>query len=81
MELNTKLFAIAIAVTSMALAPSLILYQPADAAKHCTDYGKSKAWVAGCRQGWADHDSCKPYNPGTADAKGYAFGWKKGSCK
>jgi hypothetical protein len=81
MEITPKLFAIAIAVTSMALAPSLIIYQAADAVKHCTDYGESKAWVEGCKQGWSDHDNCFHYNPGTGEvAKGYKVGWSKGSC-
>ncbi len=81
MEITTKLFAIAIAVTSMVLAPSLIIYQAADAVKHCTDYGKSKAWVEGCKQGWWDHNHCMHYDPGTGEvAKGYKVGWSKGSC-
>lgn len=82
MEFNAKLFAIAIAITSIALAPSLIIYQPADAAKHCTDYsGKSEAWIDGCKQGWWDHDHCYQYSPGTGQyASGYKVGWSKGSC-
>ncbi len=81
MEITTKLFAIAIAITTMALAPSLIIYQSADAAKHCTDYGKSNTWVNGCQQGWWDHDHCYQYSPGTGEyASGYKVGWSKGSC-
>ena len=84
MEFHTKLFTIAIAITSMALAPSLIIYQPVDATKHCTDYGKSKNWVAGCQQGWWDHNHCNPYDPdGESNDfyNGYKVGWNKGECK
>ncbi|HEU5121074.1 MAG TPA: hypothetical protein VFT71_08800 [Candidatus Nitrosocosmicus sp.] len=83
MEIITKLFVIAIAVTAMSLDPSLIIYQSADAEKHCTDYGKSQNWVNGCRQGWSDHDNCYPYNPdGESNDfyNGYKVGWSKGHC-
>ncbi len=82
MEINTKLFAIAIAVTSMALAPSLIIYQPADAVKLCRDYAKSNNWIAGCMDGWYDHDHCLAYKGGGSGdySRGYAIGWEKGSC-
>ena len=83
MEINTKLFAIAIAVTSLALAPSIIAINPADAVTHCRDYsGKSNNWIAGCMDGWYDHDHCLAYKGGSSGdySKGYAVGWAKGSC-
>ncbi|MDN5847016.1 MAG: hypothetical protein L0H53_12165 [Candidatus Nitrosocosmicus sp.] len=73
-------------VTSMALAPSLIVYKSAEATEHCTSYkGKSSEWVAGCKQGWSDHDNCYKYDPNKGETtdwvNGYKVGWKKGSCK
>ena len=52
MEITTKLCAIVIAVTSLALAPSLIVINSADAATHyCTDHkGKSQNWINGCKK-------------------------------
>lgn len=81
-----KLLVIALAVTSMALAPSLIVNKSADAANHyCIDYkGKSQNWINGCQQGWWDHNRCNPYFPdGESNAfySGYKVGWMKGSCK
>jgi len=82
MDTKISLLAITIAVASMALSP-LIMNQPVNAASHyCADEkGKSNAWIEGCKAGWADHDNCKSYNPGTGEvAKGYKVGWSKGSC-
>ena len=79
-----KLCAIVIAVTSLALAPSLIAISPAEATSHyCRDQkGKSQNWINGCQQGWWDHNHCWGYNPGSGDyAKGYKIGWIKGQCK
>ena len=85
MEFNTKLFAIAIAVTSLALAPSLIAINTADANSHwCRDQkGKSQDWISGCQRGWADHNECSSYDPEEPGAylSGYKAGWKHGSCK
>jgi hypothetical protein len=87
MEITIKLLVIALAVTSMALAPSLIINKSADASNHyCTEYkGKSQDWIDGCKQGWFDHDHCYEYNPGDGktDAfwNGYYAGWNKGHCK
>ena len=60
MKIATKLCAIVIAVASLALAPSLIVINSADAAtSYCSDQkGKSQNWINGCRQGWSDHDHC-----------------------
>lgn len=82
MEITTKMIVIVIAITSMALSPSLMFPpQSVDANTYC-DNGKSESWVEGCKQGWYDHDHCKKYNPWKGDyASGYKVGWKKGSCK
>ena len=86
MEITTKLCAIVIAVTSLALAPSLIVINSADAAtSYCSDQkGKSQNWINGCQNGWYDHNHCYPYDPdGESNAfySGYKVGWKKGHCK
>ncbi len=76
------MFAIILATASLALAPSLLNTESANAAYYCSDEnGKSKAWIEGCKQGWYDHNHCLAYNPGTGEvAKGYKVGWSKGSC-
>jgi hypothetical protein len=84
MQITTKLLAITIAVASLALAPSLIAINPADASSHyCRDQkGKSGDWIFGCQNGWWDHNHCQDYNPESGQyASGYKVGWKKGSCK
>ena len=86
MKIATKLCAIVIAVASLALAPSLIVINSADAAtSYCSDQKvKSQNWINGCRQGWSDHDHCYKYDPdgeSNAFASGYKVGWKKGHCK
>lgn len=85
MDTNSKLFAIAIAVTSLAMAPSLFNINAADAQSHwCESQSKNQDWVNGCKQGWSDHDNCYKYDPdGEENAfnVGYKVGWKKGSCK
>ena len=83
MDFRLGIIAITMVVTSLALAPSVILHQSAEANHYCTDYkGKSKSWVEGCKAGWYDHDLCWVFSPGTGDyAKGYAVGWDKGSCR
>lgn len=85
MKITMELCAIVIAVTSLALAPSLIAISPADASSHyCRDQkGKSQSWIDGCQQGWFDHDQCGPYSPEEPGAyvSGYKVGWKHGSCK
>jgi len=76
------MFAIILATASLALAPSLLNIESANAAYYCSDEKvKSKAWIEGCKQGWYDHNHCLAYNPGTGEvAKGYKVGWSKGSC-
>jgi hypothetical protein len=86
MEITIKLLVIALAVTSMALAPSLIINKSADAASHsCEDTkGKSKDWIEGCKRGWYDHDHCYGADPDDGKSQeyysGYFAGWKKGHC-
>ncbi|HYF99671.1 MAG TPA: hypothetical protein VD815_06235 [Candidatus Saccharimonadales bacterium] len=87
MQFTIKLLIIALAVTSMSLAPSLLINKSADAASHyCTEYkGKSQAWIDGCKQGWSDHDHCLGFDPGDGKSNdywnGYNTGWDKGHCK
>lgn len=83
MDFRLGMMAIVMVVTSLTLAPTLVMNQSAEANHYCTDYkGKSKDWIEGCKQGWYDHDHCWGYSPGSGDyAKGYAVGWDKGSCK
>lgn len=82
MDNKIRLLVITIVVASMAMLP-VIVNQSANAVTKCeNESGKSHAWIEGCKQGWADHDHCKSYNPGTGEvAKGYSAGWSKGSCK
>jgi hypothetical protein len=86
MRITIKMLVIAIAVASLALAPSLIVINSADATTHyCRDYrGMSLNWINGCQQGWWDHNHCYPYSPDGESNDfyyGYKVGWKKGSCK
>lgn len=87
MDTNIKIFLIALVVTSLTLAPSLIFNNSVDAAAphYCTDYkGKSQNWINGCQEGWWDHNHCNSYNPdgqSTAFYSGYKTGWNKGDCK
>jgi hypothetical protein len=85
MNVRISILVIALGVVPLAIAPTLIISQPADAASHwCENQGKSVNWANGCKQGWSDHDHCYPYDPdGESNAfyTGYKVGWKKGSCK
>ncbi len=84
MEITMKLLVIAVAVISMALAPSLVMINSVDASTHyCRDYpGKSQNWINGCQQGWWDHNHCQDYSSGSGQyAQGYNVGWSKGHCK
>jgi hypothetical protein len=85
MNARTGILVIALGIVPLALAPTLIVGQPVDAATHwCQNQGKSVNWVNGCKNGWYDHDHCYPYDPdGESNAfyTGYKVGWKKGSCK
>jgi len=85
MKNTTKLVAIAIAVTSLAMAPSLFNINSAVAASGwCEQQYKSGDLIQMCKQGWYDHDHCKKYYP-LADTKqevaAYKKGWNHGSCK
>jgi hypothetical protein len=82
MDSKISSLVIALAVTSMALTP-LILIQNADAASFscAAQKGKSNAWIQGCKGGWFDHDHCYAYSHYSGDfGKGYKVGWSHGSC-
>jgi hypothetical protein len=89
MNARTGILVIALEVVSLALAPTLIINQSADAQSlsskgWCESQGKSINWVNGCKNGWYDHDHCWSYDPdGESNAfyNGYKIGWKKGHCK
>ena len=83
MDTSIKILTIALVAISIGVAPSLLFNKSVYAAYYCTDeIGKSNAWIAGCKQGWWDHDHCWGYSPGSGDyAKGYSVGWSKGHCK
>ncbi len=85
MDFRLGMMAIVMVVTSLTLAPTLVMTQSAEANHYCTDYkGKSKDLIEVCQQGWYDHDHCKKYYP-MADTKqevaAYKKGWNHGSCK
>ena len=84
MDNKSKLFAIAVAVTSLAMAPSLFNINSASAATWCEQQVKGSDLISYCKQGWYDHDHCKKYAP-QADSKeeaaAYKKGWDHGSCK
>jgi hypothetical protein len=86
MKITTKLIAIAIAVTSLAFAPSIVNIQPVEAASHWCEqqYKGDPDLTQMCQQGWYDHDHCKKYNPAAdskQEASAYKKGWNHGSCK
>lgn len=83
MNNSLRVLVIAIAVTSMALTPVLLIQNVSAATHNCADYTqKSSAWIQGCKNGWYDHDHCYSYSGGTGQyGQGYAVGWDKGSCK
>ena len=86
MDTKSKLFAIAVAVTSLAMAPSLfnININSASAATWCEQQEKGSDLIEYCKRGWSDHDHCKKYES-LADSKqeeaAYKKGWDHGSCK
>jgi hypothetical protein len=85
MDTNSKLFAIAVAVTSLAMAPSLFNINSASAVSHwCEEQYKSGDLIQMCQQGWYDHDHCKKYEPladTNQEVAAYKKGWDHGSCK
>ena len=84
MDTKSKLFAIAIAVTSLVMAPSLFNTNSASAATWCEQQVKGSDLIEYCKRGWSDHDHCKKYES-LADTKqeeaAYKKGWDHGSCK
>ena len=86
-----KILIIVFAIASVALVPSLMSNQNANAGfDHCKERqsdSESEAWLKGCTQGMDDHDRCKEYKPVTPDPrdasdyeKGYRVGWNLGRC-
>jgi hypothetical protein len=84
MDTKSKLFAIAVAVTSLAMAPSLFNINSASAVTWCEQQVKGSDLIEYCKRGWYDHDHCNKYAP-QADSKeegaAYKKGWDHGSCK
>ena len=85
MDTKSKLFMMAISVSSLVMAPSLFNINAAYAVSNwCEQQGMSNNWINGCKVGWSDHDKCQKYNP-IGDTKeevaGYKAGWNHGSCK
>lgn len=85
---KVKILIIVSAIASVALVPSLMSNQHANASNTgwCNQQGgKSEAWVDGCVTGWADHDHCKKYKPDHGNPpdykRGYKVGWDRGHCK
>ena len=61
MDTKSKLFAIAVAVTSLAMTPSLFNFNTASAATWCEQQEKGSDLIEYCKRGWSDHDHCKKY--------------------
>ena len=91
MNLRLQITVIALVVTTMALAPSLVMNQSAEGASHvikCEDQKQSSLlghnynnWVDGCKDGWYNWNVCglgpNPKDSGPY-AEGYKAGWQKG---
>ena len=87
MDYRLQITMVALVITTIALAPSLISSQLAQAQTtkkiiKCEDEkGKSHTWITGCKDGWYNWGVC-----GVGPEKGatgqynewYAAGWKKG---
>jgi hypothetical protein len=62
MNSRLQIAIIALVVTTMALAPSLVMNQSAEAASHKTkceaEKRKSESWINGCKEGWFNWDNC-----------------------
>ena len=83
MHFRMQVAIIAFAVSTIAIAPTLISSQPALAISKCEDdKGKSHSWYTGCRDGWYEWDVCGIYAaakpPVSQYDRGYEVGWKKG---
>jgi hypothetical protein len=88
-NLRLQITIVALVVTTMALAPSLVMNQSAEAAsvEKCKDPKKSTLlghnynnYLDGCKDGWFNWDDCgngpNPKDKGPY-AEGYKDGWKK----
>ena len=82
MNIRLQIAIIALVVTTMALAPSLVMNQSAEAKViKCEDEkGKDEHWIKGCSDGWFNWDKCGTNYPHGSDMfyEGYQAGWKKG---
>jgi hypothetical protein len=88
MNYRLQITIVALLVTTIALAPSLISSQLAQAQTtktmpiKCEDeQGKSHTWITGCKDGWYNWGVCGvgPTQGATGQYdQGYAAGWKKG---
>ena len=88
MNYRLQITIVALVVTTIVLAPSLISSQLTQAQTtrtmpiKCEDErGKSHTWISGCKDGWYTWNVCglgpTPGATGQYD-QGYAAGWKKG---
>ena len=84
MNSRLQMAIIALVVTTMALAPSLVMNQSSEAASHIikceNEKGKSAGWKKGCQDGWMNWDNCGTNYPHNSKVfyEGYQAGWKKG---
>ena len=83
MHFRMQVAIIAFAVSTIAIAPTLISSQPALAISKCEDdKGMSNSWYTGCKDGWYEWDVCGVYAaakpPVSQYDRGYEVGWKKG---
>ena len=84
MNSRLQIAIIALVVTTVALAPSLVMNQSAEAASHTTkceaEKGKSESWIKGCKDGWFNWDKCGTNYPHNSKEfyEGYKAGWKLG---
>ena len=74
---------LSLVVTTMALDPSLVINQSAEAASHVikceNEKGKTHQWINGCKDGWYNWDLCGVGPDGTGQyVEGYKDGWEKG---
>ena len=78
MNYTLQITIVALVVTTMALAPSLIMNQSAEAASHvkCEDEkGKSHTWISGCKDGGEYWKDVCGLGPTEGDKGQYAEGY------
>ena len=94
MDTRTKLSLIVLAVVSITLFPTLLIYKSANAVDSstqsttqtkgwCESQGKSADWAKGCKQGWYQKDHCYGGDPPDGKSQeyysGFNAGWKHGT--